>query len=199
MNLKTINHFDERRLDIFGVPQLDHVGIRIDRKIADHIRIQPHRYVQPGRKLTILLEIRRAAIGAVSVRTADTDLAGPLAARTVFMPTKNTVTGRLIMINETYLMLPVLCFSACRILHYDLDYLLFCCNTNVKIAQVYRNRRNFTTTCRKIYALFAAHSVKTRHIRIKALNTALFQDKKMSGKNTVIPAAIMVKEILIFY
>ena len=90
-------------------------------------------------------------------------------------------------------------FSACRILHYDLGYLLFCCNTNVKIAQVYRNRRNFTTTCRKIYALFAAHSVKTQHIRVKALNSVLFGDKYMSGKHTVIPAAIIVKEILIFY
>jgi len=103
------------------------------------------------------------------------------------------------MINETYLMLLVLCFPACRILHYNLGYLFSCCNTNVKIAQVYRNRRNFTTTCRKIYAMFAAHSVKIQQIRIKALNAALFQDKNMSGRNTVIPSAIIIQEILIFY
>lgn len=71
--------------------------------------------------------------------------------------------------------------------------------TNVKIAQFYRDACNFTTTCCKIYALFAAHSVKTQQRRIKALNSVLLQDTNMSGKNTVIPAATISKEIFIFY
>jgi DNA-binding XRE family transcriptional regulator len=61
-------------------------------------------------------------------------------------------------------MLLVLCFSACRILHYELGYLFFIAKKNVKIARVYWNRHNFTTTCRKIYALFAAHSVITQQM-----------------------------------
>ncbi len=71
--------------------------------------------------------------------------------------------------------------------------------TNVKIAQFYRDACNFTTTCRKNYALFAAHSAKTQQRRIKALNSVPFQDKNMRGKNTVIPAATISKEIFIFY
>ena len=39
------------------------------------------------------------------------DLAGPLAARAVFTPPKNIVTGRLIMMNGMYFMLLVLCFQ----------------------------------------------------------------------------------------
>jgi len=96
-------------------------------------------------------------------------------------------------------MLLVLCFSACRILYYELGYLFIRYNTNVMIAQVYFNRHNFTTTCRKIYVLFAVYSVKIQQSRIKALNSVLSQDKNMSEKSSVIPAAIIVKEILIFY
>jgi len=46
--------------------------------------------------------------------------------------------------------------------------------------------------------MFEEYSVKTQHGRNNALNSALFRNKNMGGKNTVIPAALIIQKIKYF-
>jgi hypothetical protein len=47
----------------------------------------------------------------------------------------------------------------------------------------------------RFYTLFAEHSVKIQDVRIKTLNSVLFEDKNMSEKYTVNQAVIIAKKI----